>query len=69
MHEIGNIKTIDSLRGFGFITPAKGREVFFHVSGCVASISQLTVGDLIQFRIVGEGKRRRAVDVSPIMAD
>ena len=35
MHETGRVKILDFLRGFGFITPDKGREVFFHVSDCV----------------------------------
>lgn len=64
MDETGTIKVIDTLKGFGFITPTKGREVFFHVSNCSIGILQLKVGDGVRFRIVGEGKERRAVDVN-----
>ena len=66
MDETGTIKVIDTLKGFGFITPTKGREVFFHVSNCSIGILQLRVGDGVRFRIVGEGKGRRAVNVNPI---
>ena len=66
MDETGTIKVIDTLKGFGFITPTKGREVFFHVSNCSIGILQLRVGDRVRFRIVGEGKGRRAVNVNPI---
>ncbi|AZY50725.1 cold-shock protein [Bordetella avium] len=66
MDETGTIKVVDTLKGFGFITPTKGREVFFHVSNCSIGILQLRVGDGVRFRIVGEGKGRRAVNVSPI---
>lgn len=66
MDDIGTIKVIDSLKGFGFITPAKGREIFFHVSNCSVGILQLRIGDAVQFRIVGEGKQRRAVNVNPV---
>lgn len=66
MVDTGTIKVIDSLKGFGFITPTKGREVFFHVSNCSVGILQLRVGDAVQFQIVGEGKGRRAVNVNPV---
>lgn len=69
MDETGTVKVIDSLKGFGFITPAKGREVFFHVSNCSIGILQLRVGDAVRFQIVGEGKGRRAVNVDPIDAN
>lgn len=69
MDDTGKIKVIDGLKGFGFITPTKGREVFFHVSNCSVSILQLRVGDEVRFRIVGEGRGRRAVNVNPINID
>ncbi|MFW7340702.1 cold shock domain-containing protein [Pollutimonas sp. H1-120] len=65
MDETGTIKVVDILKGFGFITPMRGREVFFHVSNCSASILQLKVGDMVRFQIVGQGKRRRAINVNP----
>lgn len=64
MHETGKVKIFDTLKGFGFITPKKGREVFFHISGCALGVSRVTAGDLVRFRIIGEGKKRRAVDVT-----
>ncbi|WP_159063943.1 cold shock domain-containing protein [Alcaligenes faecalis] len=66
MNDVGVIKVIDSLKGFGFITPTKGREVFFHASDCSVGILELRIGDMVRFRIAGEGKRRRAVSVNPI---
>lgn len=64
MFDQGIIKTLNHLQGYGFITPEKGRELFFHVSGCVRGFSELTVGDQVQYRIVGQGKKRRAIEVS-----
>lgn len=66
MDETGTIKVVDILKGFGFITPIKGREVFFHASNCSASILQLKAGDLVRFQIVGQGKSRRAINVNPV---
>lgn len=64
MLELGVIKVIDPIKGFGFITPTKGREIFFHASGCVESLTLLAVGYRVTFQVVGEGKKRRAIEVT-----
>lgn len=64
--ETGTVKVVNPLKGFGFITPMKGREVFFHASGCLVSLTVLTAGDMVTFRMVGEGKKKRAVGVELI---
>ncbi|MFY2595671.1 cold shock domain-containing protein [Achromobacter xylosoxidans] len=69
MDDTGTIKVVDSLKGFGFITPTKGREIFFHVSDCLIGLLQLRVGDTVRFRVVGEGRRRRAVNVNLVDVD
>lgn len=64
MPEIGIIKVVDTIKGFGFITPTKGREIFFHAAGCLESLTLLAVGDRVTFQVIGEGKKRRAIEVT-----
>lgn len=66
MLETGTIKVINHLKGFGFITPMKGREIFFHASGCVVGLTALNTMDTVIFRVVGEGKKRRAIEIEPV---
>lgn len=63
MFDVGVVKVIDVQKGFGFITPQKGRELFFHAAGCGVSLIALNPGDRVKYRIEGEGRKRRAVQV------
>lgn len=71
MSETGIIKTVDYLRGFGFITREKGRDLFFHFKDVVEKRGVLTLveGDTVQFSVVGESKKRRAVEIRRLTAD
>jgi len=61
----GKIKKLISERGFGFISDADGREVFFHQSSVVdAKFSDLTEGQEVEFEIEKSEKGPRAVGVS-----
>lgn len=50
----GTVKFFDATRGFGFITPEKGKELFFHMSEIQGQ--EPRDGDKVEFG-VGEGKR------------
>ncbi len=49
----GTIKFFNEAKGFGFITQAKGGDIFVHVSGLLDDIRE---GDEVTFEI-GEGKK------------
>ncbi len=52
--ESGKVKFFNTEKGFGFITPDKGADLFFHVSEIQGPPPQ--DGDTVQFE-VGQGKK------------
>ena len=50
----GTVKFFNASKGFGFITPDEGNDVFFHVSE--VSGAEPSDGDKVEFEI-GEGKK------------
>jgi len=63
MHS-GKIKKLVRERGFGFISDADGREVFFHQSSVVdVSFDALTEEQDVEFEVEKSPKGPRAIDV------
>ncbi|OGX31459.1 MAG: cold-shock protein [Omnitrophica WOR_2 bacterium RIFCSPLOWO2_12_FULL_46_30] len=61
----GKIKKLVRERGFGFITDADGKEVFFHQSGLIdVSFEALNEGQEVTFEVEKSPKGPRAVNVS-----
>ncbi len=50
----GTVKFFNAAKGFGFITPDSGTDLFFHISEIQGN--QPKDGDKVQFE-VGEGKK------------
>jgi len=61
----GTVKSFDSARGFGFITPDDGSEdVFVHISTVERSgLGYLSEGQKIEFDIEPDGRGPQAVNL------
>ena len=67
----GTIKTVNTERGFGFISTANGREFFFHRSGVLPAAAQfadLREGDAVTFEEEPSDRGPRAKAVRPVEA-
>ena len=63
----GKIKKLVRERGFGFITCADGKEVFFHQSNLVdIQFDALTGEENVEFEIENSPKGPRAVNVRKV---
>jgi CspA family cold shock protein len=61
--EVGRIKKLSD-RGFGFITPTDGNDVFFHRSECQSvTFDSLTEGQEVTFERESDAKGPRARNV------
>ena len=65
----GKVKWFDNKRGFGFIIPEKGQDVFVHHSEIKGhGFKTLAEGDTVQFDLVSGDKGPKAVNVSRAQA-
>jgi CspA family cold shock protein len=65
----GQVKTLRSNRGFGFIAAEDGKEYFFHHSGVLAVFDNLQLGDAVVFDVEPSPKGPRAIAVQRIAVD
>jgi cold shock protein len=63
---VGTVKWFNTDRGYGFIAPEQGKDVFVHVSALEASgLQALTEGQRVEFGVEQDAKGLRAVNVRP----
>ena len=61
----GTVKWFNDAKGFGFITPESGEDVFVHHTAIVAEgFRSLSEGDKVQFEVVKGPKGLQAANVS-----
>ena len=66
---VGTVKWFNTDRGYGFIAPEQGKDVFVHVSALAASgLQALTEGQRVEFEVEQDPKGLRAVNVRPAEA-
>lgn len=69
MSHNGKVKSFDILKGYGFITRPKGKDLFFHWKDINADYKRVAIqiGQLVEFDIDDSGeKKNRAVNVKII---
>ena len=60
----GTVKWFSNQKGYGFITPENGKDVFVHFSAIQGSgFKSLAEGDRVEFEIVQGQKGPQAADV------
>jgi cold shock protein len=61
---VGTVKWFNTDRGYGFIAPEQGKDVFVHVSALEASgMQELTEGQRVEFEVEQDAKGLRAVNM------
>lgn len=65
----GKVKWFSNQKGYGFITPENGKDVFVHYSAIAGDgYKTLNQGDDVQFEITQGPKGEQAVNVSKVSA-
>jgi len=63
----GTVKWFSAEKGYGFITPEDGADVFVHFSAIqMNGYRKLEAGDQVEFEIVDGPKGKQADAVSPV---
>jgi cold shock protein len=64
---VGTVKWFNANRGYGFIKPESGNDVFVHVSA-IQDGGSLDEGEAVEFDITQGQKGPQAVNVRPLAA-
>ena len=63
----GTVKWFNSGKGYGFITPEEGKDVFVHFSAITGEgFKTLNEGDQVEFEIITDQKGPKATNVVKI---
>ncbi len=63
----GKVKWFNASKGYGFITPEEGSDIFVHYSAISGDgYKSLDEGQAVQFEVVSGPKGQQAVNVSKI---
>ncbi|MBU0952649.1 MAG: cold-shock protein [Elusimicrobia bacterium] len=63
----GKVKWFNSSKGYGFITPEEGADVFVHFSSISGDgYKSLNEGDNVEFEVLNDAKGAKAQNVSKI---
>ena len=68
MKQQGKCIFFDHRRGYGFIRPATGEDVFVHVSECEQR-RELNVGDIVEFELASHRGKPCARNVCVLVAE
>jgi cold shock protein len=64
---VGTVKWFNTSRGYGFIQPESGKDVFVHVSA-IQDGDSLEDGQAVEFDITQGAKGPQAANVRPVVA-
>ena len=65
----GTVKWFSNQKGYGFITPENGKDVFVHFSSLqMDGYKSLKEGDVVEFEVTQGPKGEQAVDVKLVQA-
>ncbi|MBU2567606.1 MAG: cold-shock protein [Elusimicrobia bacterium] len=63
----GTVKWFNSGKGYGFITPEEGKDVFVHFSSLKGDgYKSLNEGDKVEFDVISDEKGQKATNVVKI---
>ncbi|MBN1340550.1 MAG: cold-shock protein [Bacteroidales bacterium] len=62
----GRVKWYNETKGFGFIEPESGGDIFVHRSGLFRSFAELVPGQEVEFEITQGSKGPVATNVKPL---
>ncbi|HIC88530.1 MAG TPA: cold shock domain-containing protein [Anaerolineae bacterium] len=65
----GLVKWYNRRKGWGFITPTTGKEVFVHRSGLHSAVTTLRAGQLVEFGLHYTSRGTQAVEVVVLSED
>ena len=61
----GTVKWFNAQKGYGFIAPEEGTDVFVHVNDLVPGVAALAENQAVEFEVTEGKKGPQAVNVRP----